>query len=94
MKYELRATGKRIRFTEVMIGNPFAAHGKMWVRTSYEAASELAYSGYRAGSVCNFMTDPEDEWVEFVNVIIDGNEAPEQHGPSLRPELLDSLEPV
>lgn len=93
MKYELRATGKRIRFKDVSIGNPFAAHGKMWVRISYEAAMQLAYSGYRA-SVCNFTIDACDEWVEFVNVIIDGNENPGQYSHSLHPDLVAKIEPL
>lgn len=91
MIYELRATGKRIRFLEVAIGNPFAAHGCIWVRTSYEAATKIAYSGYKAASCCNFTIDECDEWVEFVNVVIDGNEVGEQYGPTLNPDLVATL---
>ena len=71
MSYELVRTGKRIPFLKLQIGNPFFAHGKVWIRTSYEAATELTYSGCHS-STCNFTIDVEDEIVEIVNVVIDG----------------------
>lgn len=71
MTYELRRTGKRIEFKRVPIGGPFFAHGKMWTRTSYEAATKMTYSG-RHESTCNFTLDPWDEYVEFVNYVVDG----------------------
>jgi hypothetical protein len=90
MIYELRATGKRIRFLDVSIGNPFAKHGAIWVRTSYDAATKVASSGHHA-SCCNFVIDPEDEWVEVVNVVIDGDEIGPKHGPTLSPEQIETF---
>lgn len=88
MKYELIPTGKRIEFLDVSIGNPFAAHGRIWIRTSYEAATELAYSGYHAARTCNFTIEPEDKTVELVNVVIDGKTSGDKYGVTLNPELL------
>jgi len=47
--------------------------------------------GYKAASCCNFTIDECDEWVEFVNVIIDGNEVGEQYGPTLNPDIVATL---
>ena len=89
--YELRTTGKAIEFLKVAIGNPFAAHGRIWIRTSYEAATELAYSGYHAARTCNFTDEEEDRVVEMVNVIIDGKEEGDKHGITLNPDLLATV---
>lgn len=88
MKYDLVPTGKAIEFLKVGIGNPFAAHGRIWIRTSYEAATELAYSGYIGARTCNFTLEPEDKIVEMVNVIIDGKIEGDKHGVTLNPDLL------
>lgn len=61
----LRRSGMLTPFTRVSIGNPFWAHGKVWVRTSYEAATELKPTGQIA-SCCNFMSDPWDFEVEMM----------------------------
>ncbi len=89
--YELRATGKRVKFKGVNIGNPFAAYGKIWIRTSYEGATELAFSGYHA-STCNFVIEDQPEDVELVNVIIDGKEVGDPYGVTLNPDLLAKVE--
>lgn len=63
-------TGRLVPFTDVGIGQPFWAHGKVWVRTSYEAATEMTSTPQRnAGlrnwaSTCNFAIDPWDKEVE------------------------------
>lgn len=65
-------TGKMVPFLEVGMGQPFYAHGKVWVRTSYEAATELTSTPIRHGgklihaSCCNFVTDECDKNVEAV----------------------------
>ena len=52
----IKRTGKMIPFLDVHIGNPFWAHGKVWVRTDGNAASELASTG-QWSSCCNFLID-------------------------------------
>ena len=69
--YELRRTGKAISFKTVGIGNPFFAHGKIWIRVDYDAAKQLVPSDMHS-SVCNFVIAASDEAVEFVNYYIDG----------------------
>jgi hypothetical protein len=34
-------TGKKIAFLDVSVGSPFYAHGRYWVRRTFEAACEL-----------------------------------------------------
>lgn len=61
----LRRTGKLIPFLSISIGNPFWAHGRVWIRTGYTDASELVTSQHH-GSCCNFDMDPWDRDVEAV----------------------------
>lgn len=65
----LKRTGKRVKFTDVGIGAPFFAHRKIWVRTSYDAATVLSDSVSFA-STCNFMIDACDRNVD--EVVISG----------------------
>lgn len=55
---QLIRTGKKIAFLDVHIGSPFFAHGKIWVRTAFDAATVLQGStdGLWA-SCCNFIID-------------------------------------
>lgn len=69
-KFMLVPTGKKMKFTSVSIGNPFYAHGKMWVRTGREAGTELRNSGEHASS-CNFTIDACDEYVGSVKYRVD-----------------------
>ncbi len=68
MRQFLNPTGGKIAFLDVAIGAPFFAHDKIWIRTSYEAATELVSSGNRMGSCCNFTIDECDKIVGFVAV--------------------------
>ena len=65
----LRKTGKKVRFLDVSIGQPFYAHNRFWVRISYEGASELRASLCHAATCCNFTIDAEDEFVEEVESV-------------------------
>ncbi len=71
MTIELVRTGRAIPFLNVSYGSVFYAHGKMWIRMSHDTASKLSPSDYM-GSVCSFTLEPEDEIVEYVNLVIDG----------------------
>lgn len=71
MTFELRRTGKRVLFDRVPFGNPFFAHGKMWVRISGTGATHMASSDYHA-SCCSFDIDSCDQHVEYVVYIVDG----------------------
>ena len=64
----MQRTGEKIKFLDVHIGNPFYAHSKVWVRTTYQAAAELGDSGERK-SVCNFTIDECDKLVERIKII-------------------------
>jgi hypothetical protein len=70
MNVELVRTGTKIAFLKVGIGNPFYAHNGMWIRIDYDAAKRLAPSDMHA-SCCSFTIDACDEFVEFVNVIVE-----------------------
>lgn len=65
-------TGKMVPFLDVNIGSPFFAHDKVWVRTSYEAATELNSTPIRSegklmmSSCCSFTIDECDREVEAV----------------------------
>ncbi len=51
-------SGTKVPFLDLHIGSPFYAHGKFWVRTDFEAASELKGSADGAwASCCNFLID-------------------------------------
>lgn len=54
----INRTGRKIAFLDLHIGSPFFAHGQLWVRTSFDAATELESStdGLMA-SCCNFLID-------------------------------------
>ena len=71
MTFELQRTGRRIPFVKVVTGCPFFAHGKMWIKVSSSVAAKLSPSDYH-DSWCDFVTDPEDEIVEYVNYVVDG----------------------
>jgi hypothetical protein len=83
MVVELIRTGRHLKFTAVGIGNPFYAHDGMWIRLDRDAAKRLAPSDMHA-SCCNFTMDACDEYVEFVNVIVDGV-------PMLPPETIEAM---
>ena len=63
-------TGVLVPFRDVSIGQPFWAHGKVWTRTSREAASAFGSTNQRVngfiflGNCCNFVIDPIDKMVE------------------------------
>lgn len=63
-------TGKLVPFLEVSIGEPFWAHGAVWIRTAYDAASQLGNTSQRRyghifmGNCCNFLIDEIDKEVE------------------------------
>ena len=61
----LKRTGRMAPFLSLYMGNPFWAHGKVWIRDSYEAACVLESSG-KIASCCNFMIDACDEFVEAI----------------------------
>lgn len=64
---ELQRTGKKIKFLDVHIGNPFYAHNTIWIRTSYKGATVLGNSGTHQ-SACNFTIDECDEFVECIKI--------------------------
>lgn len=70
-------TGKLVRFLDTSIGQPFWAHGKVWIRTSYDAATELGGTSQRRygfillHSTCNFLIDPIDTEVEALTYSAD-----------------------
>lgn len=67
---KLKRTGKKIKFLDVSIGGPFYAHHRIWVRTSYDAATEFgSTAGGKHRSCCNFTLDKKDEIVEEVDVV-------------------------
>lgn len=53
---------KRKRFLDLNIGALFVAHDQVWVRTSYDGATTID-----TNSACNFVLDPEDEYVLAVD---------------------------
>lgn len=59
-------TGKLVPFLEVPIGQPFWAHGAVWTRTAYDAATRLEGAATR-GSCCNFLIDAIDREVEALD---------------------------
>ena len=61
----LKRTGKKMKFTDVRQGNPFFAHGQVWIKTDTEAATVLGNSG-EFKSCCNFMIDKCDRTVEVI----------------------------
>ena len=67
-------TGKMVPFLEISIGSPFWAHDKVWVRTSYSAATVLGSTPIRSEgrmslmSTCNFTIDECDREIEAVEV--------------------------
>lgn len=69
---EFIRTGRLVPFLDVGIGQPFWAFGKVWIRTAYDAATELTSTPQRkAGlrplaSCCNFLIDPWDKEVEAI----------------------------
>jgi len=52
----IRRTGTRLPFLDVHIGNPFWAHGRLWVRTDGDAATQLVSVGEH-GLAANFLID-------------------------------------
>jgi hypothetical protein len=55
---KIERTGRDAAFLDLFIGSPFYAHGRYWVRTSFEAATELKSSLDGLGSrCCNFIID-------------------------------------
>lgn len=58
MTTAIKRTGKKIAFLDLHIGSPFYAHGGLWVRTSFSAATRLenSESGLYA-NCCNFLID-------------------------------------
>lgn len=81
--YELRRTGRAIPFTKVVTGCPFFAHGRMWIKVSQTVGAKLSPSDYH-DSWCDFVSDPEDEIVEYVNFIVDGK-------PMVPPENVEKM---
>lgn len=65
-------TGKMVPFLSINIGSPFFAHDRVWIRTAYEAATELNSTPIREegklmlSSCCNFNIDECDREVEAV----------------------------
>jgi hypothetical protein len=54
----IQRSGKKVPFLDLGIGSPFYAHGRVWVRTDFDAATELKGSEEGAGaSTCNFLID-------------------------------------
>ena len=94
MRFELQRTGKRIKFTDVAIGNPFFAHGKMWTRTSYSGATQMASSGWHASS-CSFDLDPWDKYVEYVLYVVEEADLPDAYkrGPVPDLSMMEDLKP-
>lgn len=54
----------KVKFLDLSIGSTFKAHGKVWVRTDYAAATVL-----NEQNSCNFTIDAEDEYVEPVDLV-------------------------
>lgn len=66
----LARTGKLVPFLEVSIGQPFWAHDAVWIRTAYDAATQLGNTSQRRyghifmGNTCSFVIDDIDKEVE------------------------------
>lgn len=80
----IKRTGKMLPFLDVHIGNPFFAHGRVWVRTEGNAATHLVSTGHW-GSACDFLIDgtvrpsrkhgfPNDDLCEQVEAVTIENE--------------------
>ncbi len=64
----LRRSDATLLFLNVGIGQPFWAHDKVWIRTDYEAATELGSTGqFNRKSTCNFTLDECDKIVGVVD---------------------------
>lgn len=51
-------TGEKSAFLDLNIGSPFFAHGKIWVRTAFDAATVLQDSDAgSSASTCNFLIE-------------------------------------
>ena len=62
----LRRTRKMVKFTDLCVGNPFFAHGRVWIRIDELSAVALGSSGDYGGSCCDFTLDACDEFVEAI----------------------------
>lgn len=64
----LECTGEMIAFLDLGIGSPFYAHGRVWIRTDFDCATEFGSTQTRrenrVHSCCNFLIDGtvEPEW--------------------------------
>ena len=69
MAIRLVSSGQHVRFLDVSIGSVFFAHGEFWTRINHDVATKVSPS-LQHGSACNFVTDPEDEFVERVEITL------------------------
>jgi hypothetical protein len=59
---QLYRTKRKMKFGDVMIGQPFYACKRYWNRSDYEAASEIKGSTWIGAQVCSFeITDIVEE---------------------------------
>jgi hypothetical protein len=59
---QLYRTKRKMKFGDVMIGQPFYACKRYWNRSDYEAASEIKGSTWVGAQVCSFeITDIVEE---------------------------------
>lgn len=65
----LKRAGMPLKFNDVMIGQPFFAHGVFWTRISPNGASEIRGSDWVGAKVCDFMCDAPDERGEDVEYV-------------------------
>ena len=66
----LKQTGQNIKFKDVMIGQPFFAHGAFWTRISNQAAAKIKGSDWVGATICDFLCDSLDERGEDVEYVI------------------------